>query len=33
MGNQLGLQKALGCEIFMVKACLCKRWEIEDGLL
>ncbi len=32
MGNQLGLQRALGCEIFMVKACLCKRWENEDGL-
>jgi hypothetical protein len=31
MGNQLGLQRALGCEIFMVKACLCKRWENEDG--
>jgi len=30
---KLGLQRALGCKIFMVKAYLCRRWENEDGLL
>ncbi len=31
MGNQLGLLRMLVYKIFMVRACLCKIWENENG--
>jgi len=33
MGNQSGLLKVLGCEIFMGRTCLYRRWENEAGPL
>jgi hypothetical protein len=33
MENQLGLLRVLGCEIFMGRVSLYKRWENKDGPL